>query len=72
VPGSPRPPAIEFDVRERNDRADNSYPGDRPAGRRHDLLLDDQNLFEIDPHDIYKANVQFTMMDGVVRHRDGT
>jgi len=25
----------------------------------------------IDPHDIDKAKVELTMMDGVVRHRDG-
>ena len=26
---------------------------------------------KIDPHDIHKAKVQMTMMDGVVRHQDG-
>jgi hypothetical protein len=31
----------------------------------------DQSLFEIDPHDIYKAKVLLTIMDGKVRHRDG-
>jgi len=45
--------------------------GSLEVGKLADLIVLDQNLFEIDPHDIYKAKVQFTMMDGVVRHRDG-
>jgi len=31
----------------------------------------DQNLFDIDPHDIHKTKVMLTIMDGKVRHRDG-
>jgi len=45
--------------------------GSLEVGKLADLIILDQNLFEIDPHDIYKANVLLTMMDGVVRHRDG-
>ncbi|WP_428673812.1 amidohydrolase [Roseibium sp.] len=45
--------------------------GSLEVGKLADLIVLDQNLFEIDPHDIHKTNVLFTMMDGVVRHRDG-
>ncbi|SDZ77844.1 amidohydrolase [Microbulbifer marinus] len=45
--------------------------GSIEVGKKADLIVLDQNLFEIDPHDIYKAKVVFTMMDGVVRYRDG-
>jgi predicted amidohydrolase YtcJ len=31
----------------------------------------DQNLFEIDPHDIHDAKVMPSIMDGKVRYRDG-
>jgi len=45
--------------------------GSLEVGKLADLIILDQNLFEIDPHDIYKAKVELTMMDGKVRHRDG-
>ncbi len=44
--------------------------GSLEVGKLADLIILDQNLFEIDPHDIYKAEVLLTMMDGVVRHRE--
>jgi len=37
----------------------------------HDLFVLDQNLFDIDPHDIHKAKVEMTMMNDVIRHQDG-
>jgi len=45
--------------------------GSLEVGKKADLIIIDQNLFEIDPHEIHNANVEFTMMDGVVRHREG-
>ena len=45
--------------------------GSLEVGKLADLIVLDQNLFEIDPHDIYRTDVLLTMMDGVVRHRDG-
>jgi len=45
--------------------------GSLEVGKKADLIILDQNLFEIDPHEIHNANVEFTMMDGVVRHREG-
>lgn len=44
--------------------------GSLEVGKLADLIVLDQNLFEVDPHDIYKTKVLFTMMDGVVRHQD--
>lgn len=41
------------------------------AGKKADLVALSQNPCEIDPHDIYNANLLLTIMDGVVRHRDG-
>jgi len=45
--------------------------GSLEVGKLADLIVLDQNLFEIDPHEIHNASVIFTMMDGVVRHREG-
>jgi len=45
--------------------------GSLEVGKKADLIVLDQNLFEIDPHDIHKAKVLLTIMDGKVRHRDG-
>ncbi|MXN63865.1 amidohydrolase family protein [Stappia sp. GBMRC 2046] len=45
--------------------------GSLEVGKLADLIVLDQNLFEIDPHDIYKTKVELTMMDGTVRHREG-
>jgi len=41
------------------------------AGKKADFVALSQNLYEIDQHDIYRANVLLTIVDGVVRHRDG-
>jgi predicted amidohydrolase YtcJ len=45
--------------------------GSLKAGKLADLIILDRNLLEIDPHDIYKAKVLITIMDGKVRYRDG-
>lgn len=41
------------------------------AGKLADLIVLDKNLFDIDPHDIHKAKVEMTMMDGVIRYQEG-
>lgn len=46
--------------------------GSLEVGKLADLFVLDQNLFEIDPHDIYKTKVLLTIMDGRLRHRAGT
>ena len=33
-----------------------------------DLIVLDRNILEGDPHDIHKATVTMTMMDGQIRH----
>lgn len=45
--------------------------GSLEVGKLADLIVLDTNIFEVDPHDIHKAKVLYTLMDGVVRHRDG-
>lgn len=45
--------------------------GSLETGKLADLIVLYQNLFEIDPHEIYKAKVLLTIMDGKVRYRDG-
>jgi len=45
--------------------------GSLEVGKLADLIVLDENLFEIDPHDIYKTKVLLTIMDGKVHHRDG-
>jgi predicted amidohydrolase YtcJ len=45
--------------------------GSLEVGKKADLIVIDQNLFDIDPHEIHNAKVELTMMDGIVRHRDG-
>jgi len=45
--------------------------GSLEVGKLADLIVLDQNLFDIDPHDIYKTSVLLTLMDGKVRYRDG-
>lgn len=42
--------------------------GSLEAGKRADLIVLDRNILEIDPHDIHRAVVTMTMMDGRVRH----
>ena len=41
--------------------------GSLEPGKRADLIVLDQNIFEIDPHEIHRANVTLTMMDGKIR-----
>ena len=41
--------------------------GSLEAGKRADLIVLDRNILEIDPHDIHRANVTMTMMDGRIR-----
>jgi len=42
--------------------------GSLEVGKLADLIVLDENVFDIDPHDIYKEKVELTMMDGKVRH----
>ena len=43
--------------------------GSVEVGKRADLIMLDTNIFEIDPHDIHRATVTMTMMNGQVRHQ---
>ncbi|MCV7018897.1 amidohydrolase [Mycolicibacterium aichiense] len=43
--------------------------GSVEVGKRADLIVLDSNIFEIDPHDIHRAAVTMTMMNGQVRHQ---
>jgi len=45
--------------------------GSLEVGKLADLVVLDKNLFDMDPHDIHKAKVLLTIMDGKVRYRDG-
>ncbi|HMK88405.1 MAG TPA: amidohydrolase [Methylocystis sp.] len=45
--------------------------GSIKTGKLADLVVLEQNLFDVPPHDIGKARVQLTMMDGRITHRDG-
>lgn len=45
--------------------------GSLEVGKKADLVVLDQNLFEIDPYDIHKTEVRMTMMDGEVVYRPG-
>ena len=42
--------------------------GSLEAGKLADLIVLDRNIFDIDPHDIHRAQVQLTMMNGRVMH----
>ncbi|RAV16250.1 amidohydrolase [Mycolicibacterium sp. GF69] len=42
--------------------------GSLEVGKLADLIVLDQNILEIDPHDIHRANVTLTMMNGQIRH----
>lgn len=42
--------------------------GSVEVGKRADLIVLDQNIFEIDPHDIHRTTVAMTMMNGQIRH----
>lgn len=41
--------------------------GSIEVGKRADLIVLDRNVFEGDPHDIHRANVVMTMMNGQVQ-----
>ncbi|QEN13808.1 amidohydrolase [Mycolicibacterium sp. ELW1] len=43
--------------------------GSIEVGKRADLIMLDANIFEIDPHDIHRATITMTMMNGQVRHQ---
>ncbi|OYN74619.1 amidohydrolase [Mycolicibacterium sphagni] len=43
--------------------------GSIEVGKRADLIVLGANIFEIDPHDIHRAKVTMTMMNGEVRHQ---
>ena len=43
--------------------------GSLEVGKLADLVLLDRNLFDVEPHDIAKARVLLTVMDGRVRYR---
>ncbi len=43
--------------------------GSIEVGKRADLIVLDQNILDIDPHDIHKTKVDLGMMNGVVRHK---
>lgn len=42
--------------------------GSVEVGKRADLIVLDQNILEIDPHDIHRTTVTMTMMNGQIRH----
>jgi hypothetical protein len=43
--------------------------GSVEAGKLADLIVLDRNIFEIDPHEIHRATVTMTMMNGRIRHQ---
>lgn len=43
--------------------------GSVEAGKLADLIVLDANIFEIDPHQIHRAAVTLTMMNGQIRHQ---
>jgi len=45
--------------------------GSLAVGKKADLAVLDQNIFEIDPYAIHKTGVTFTMMDGEIVYRAG-
>lgn len=45
--------------------------GSIKAGKLADLIVLDQNVFDVGPHEIGKVDVQLTMMNGRVTHRAG-
>jgi predicted amidohydrolase YtcJ len=42
--------------------------GSLEVGKLADLIVLDRNILEIDPHDIHRATVTMTMMNGQIRH----
>ncbi len=49
----------------------NDRIGSLEVGKYADLIVLDQNLFDVDPQDIHKTKVLLTIMDGKIRHREG-
>lgn len=45
--------------------------GSIEVGKKADLVVLEENLFDIDAHDISETAVQLTMMNGNTTHRDG-
>ena len=45
--------------------------GSIEVGKKADLIVIDKNLFDIEEMEIGDSNVQLTMMNGRIRHRDG-
>lgn len=45
--------------------------GSIKVGKLADLIVLEKNLFDVGPHEIGKLNVQLTMMNGRITHRDG-
>lgn len=43
--------------------------GSVEVGKRADLIVLDSDIFEVDPHDIHRATITMTMMNGQVRHQ---
>jgi predicted amidohydrolase YtcJ len=43
--------------------------GSVEVGKQADLIVLDTKIFEIDPHDIHRATITMTMMNGQVRHQ---
>jgi predicted amidohydrolase YtcJ len=46
-----------------------AFVGSVEVGKRADLIVLDTNIFEVDPHDIHRATITMTMMNGQVRHQ---
>lgn len=43
--------------------------GSLEVGKLADMIVLDKNILEVDPHDIHRAQVTMTMMNGQVRHQ---
>lgn len=43
--------------------------GSIEVGKRADLIVLDQNILKIDPHEIHKTKVELGMMNGTIRHQ---
>ncbi|MDG5482048.1 amidohydrolase [Mycolicibacterium gadium] len=43
--------------------------GSLEVGKLADMIVLDKNILEVDPHDIHRARVTMTMMNGQVRHQ---
>jgi hypothetical protein len=46
--------------------------GSIEVGKKADLVVLDQNLFDVDAYDIHKTNVVLTMMDGDIVYESST